>query len=901
MSPINQTDPPNRRSSSNMESQVLARCSSFSHFTTKESLQAWIDGKDTDSKSNQKLIKKKIRSTLKPSASFRTYPKLDSLSHFSRKYVSYDDHPHVSRQRKNRKLNRSRTEYTLSTVTTSDPNITTTNTTHTTSGSMSHSGSTGTIPRGTISNKLNSIKSIHQMLPKLSVSKSTNHLLHHKIRKQSKHNKALNRSNTRCHGISLYKSTNTRSSTNSHSSRPKQTVITRSETVSKQITFCPINLAQQHHKRSEKEERRKREVTKHETAKYVSQLYKPLPQWLQCRLGTKPKKDSHWKLLRESLRPNLLTFASKPSLESNTVRFKIKFILHQLPDFSQFRGDNLNMFLDHCELKCIPANTTLYLSGSMGKNCYLILDGSYILRKRSMNRMQALSNLMTPKMKNKRRMPVTLSPLPVTTPEVKQVEKPENEKANDGKKSGGISFDVGTKSPTSSTKKGKFQHIRQRRKSRRKWSKLRAEKMENRIPYDVVGMQTTKEHAMRFEHNFRMTDCICTENSVLLSIPFQNWWFVNRLLDQDKKRNAQFLLQHRDYFRSLSATAQQQITRILKYHKITNGESLYYQDTAANHIYLVVDGEVILNHEMVLQLSNEYPIDHGTTWECKEITRSFHLLVSTLKRGDWFAVESIDENAMNLCTASCISVHGATILSIPKRDLYLFPVPFEQEIRREFVEFFTKIKDAKDAFKVQYLERIKTINDKMGRSVNAHSQQRRSTLKRSLSMQHILECTQRGNDKLMVERKDPLFRSKMGHIKTLRAEMFGPLHLKAVDIMKQQNAEKKKNEMDIQRSQRSSIRSPLRNKVSPKSLGDVVMNMAKYEHGTKHEMRKDSRFAKSNKHLRDMAEKRAKQSFVINKIFRIHREAVDVDVAAREHRQRRGMISVTNTDTGIDG
>eukprot|EP01083_Nonionella_stella_P021238 58890_1 len=48
---------------------------------------AWIDSEDNDSKSNQKLIKKKIKSKIKPSPSFRTYANVSSLSAFSRNHA----------------------------------------------------------------------------------------------------------------------------------------------------------------------------------------------------------------------------------------------------------------------------------------------------------------------------------------------------------------------------------------------------------------------------------------------------------------------------------------------------------------------------------------------------------------------------------------------------------------------------------------------------------------------------------------------------------------------------------------------------------------------------------------------------------------------------------------------
>merc|ERR1712173_187462 len=141
-----------------------------------------------------------------------------------------------------------------------------------------------------------------------------------------------------------------------------------------------------------------------------------------------------------------------------------------------------------------------------------------------------------------------------------------------------------------------------------------------------------------------------------------------------------------------------------------------------------------------------------------------------MKKGDWFAVEAIDDgNPMNLCTASCVS-HSATILSIPKRELYLFPKEFEQEIREKNVEFHTKVKDAKDAFRLQYLERIQTINNCNDNSTK--------TMRRALSMQNILQYNQRGSDKLLVERKNP---RKHLHIETLRAETFGPLHVAAMN------------------------------------------------------------------------------------------------------------------------
>ena len=55
-------------------------------------------------------------------------------------------------------------------------------------------------------------------------------------------------------------------------------------------------------------------------------------------------------------------------------------------------------------------------------------------------------------------------------------------------------------------------------------------------------MQTKHEKMMKYEHNFRRRDCVCIEDTVLLQIPFSAWWFVNRLLDKEKKHIAQALL-----------------------------------------------------------------------------------------------------------------------------------------------------------------------------------------------------------------------------------------------------------------------------------------------------------------------------------------------------------------------
>ena len=722
--------------------QRMAHCDTCSSFTTGVALQAWIEGKENRN-SSEEQIRKKIRSKVKASATFRTYPKLNSISTFSRQYVPYEKRPHCIKPRK-QKLSHSTSEYSLSSYTNTED---------------------------------------------MPISETPKPISH----RPTMYAQGTFRPNGRSkHGM-LKGNKNRHPRLNRCSSAQSSVVFTStSKTIKNTITFSALNLAQQHHKRSEKEDKRKREATKIETAKYVAQLYKPLPLWLRSRLGTKTRKTSKWTLIRKSLSKLILTFAANPILsdENKVLRFKIKYILHKLPDFNHFQGENLNTFLSHCSLKCIRAGTKLFVSGSMGKECYLILDGSFILRKRSMNRMQALRNLMNVHQPNKIGQP-----------------------------------------------------------QQRGWNQVKSQKINKRVPYDVLGMQTEREHKMRFEHNFRMTDCICTKDSVVLTIPFNGWWFMMRLLDQEKKRNAQFLLRHREYFTNLSATSKQHITRILKYHKITNGDALFFQDRLAAHIYLVVDGEIILNHEVVLRMNNQYPINHGTIWERKEITRSFHLLVSTKKKGDWFAVETIDDGTMNLCTASCIS-HTATILSIPKRELYLFPKEFEQEIRKLNVGFHTRVKDAKDAFKLQYLERIQTINNCNNKS--------NKIMRRALSMQNILQYNQRGNDKLLVERKNPTLHLRSKHIQTLRADTFGPLHVKAMDEINQMKNQKKRFKRKSKK-----VRT-----MSDQSLMEVVQNMNNYN--TKHKMRKSSRFS-GNSNLHMMVERRAKQSFVINKVSRIYR------------------------------
>ena len=55
----------------------------------------------------------------------------------------------------------------------------------------------------------------------------------------------------------------------------------------------------------------------------------------------------------------------------------------------------------------------------------------------------------------------------------------------------------------------------------------------------------------------------------------------------------------------LSTQQQQHITRVLKYRKVTHGECIYYQDTPADHLCFLVSGEIILNREIVIELTNQ--------------------------------------------------------------------------------------------------------------------------------------------------------------------------------------------------------------------------------------------------------------------------------------------------------
>ena len=268
-------------------------------------------------------------------------------------------------------------------------------------------------------------------------------------------------------------------------------------------------------------------------------------------------------------------------------------------------------------------------------------------------------------------------------------------------------------------------------------------------------------------------------------------------------------------------------------------------------------------------------------------------------------MESIELNALNLCTASCVSTDGATILGIPRHALHLFPKPFELEIRALALQHALDLKDKEAAFKLQYRARL--CENAKNLTATAKDSQKHSSLS-NLSMQRILECGPRSLDQLAVRRRDPLFeRRELRHIETLSAAAFGPLHLRALALTKQSADSDRKRQLQRRQKRKTrrvvSRRSVRQKQNTPSSLASLALKMTspKYEeHDTKHRMRRDSRFL-SNKCLRAMAEKRAKQTFVIRKIYRVHREPVDVD--AMPHRQgfrgRSGGIDLATTDRTV--
>eukprot|EP01084_Bolivina_argentea_P124928 221389_1 len=60
------------------------KCASCISFLEGGTLHGWLHGDENDCKPNQQLIKRKIKSKIKPTAAFRIYPKLKSLSNLSR-------------------------------------------------------------------------------------------------------------------------------------------------------------------------------------------------------------------------------------------------------------------------------------------------------------------------------------------------------------------------------------------------------------------------------------------------------------------------------------------------------------------------------------------------------------------------------------------------------------------------------------------------------------------------------------------------------------------------------------------------------------------------------------------------------------------------------------------------
>ena len=244
-------------------------CQTCINYTTKESLQIWIDGKDNDSKLNQKLIKKKINTNIKPTAHFRIYPTLNSVSQFARKYITFEDDPHYKipqTQNKNKKkLFKSQSCIQLHTNSLSKPRY---------SLDTNHSKSSAYIPtRGS----------------KVHSSCSRSYILRKSTRSFSKDN-----------------------------------TITTSQTIENNIKFRSINLAQIYHENSERKNKEKiGELRKIERKKYISQLYKLLPSWLEIRLKERERKMSKWDLLRESLDQSLLTFTAKPRLNDKVTFLRL--------------------------------------------------------------------------------------------------------------------------------------------------------------------------------------------------------------------------------------------------------------------------------------------------------------------------------------------------------------------------------------------------------------------------------------------------------------------------------------------------------------------------------------------------------------------------------------------------
>ncbi|ETO15785.1 hypothetical protein RFI_21582 [Reticulomyxa filosa] len=93
---------------------------------------------------------------------------------------------------------------------------------------------------------------------------------------------------------------------------------------------------------------------------------------------------------------------------------------------------------------------------------------------------------------------------------------------------------------------------------------------------------------------------------------------------------------------SLPSDEKQQIARVIEYQRYTNGEYVYYQNTAAKHLHFIVEGNVMLSKEIVVEHKNKYPICFDT-WEVKKFIRSYHVSVDTLdcKKKKYFGMECI--------------------------------------------------------------------------------------------------------------------------------------------------------------------------------------------------------------------------------------------------------------------
>ena len=97
-------------------------------------------------------------------------------------------------------------------------------------------------------------------------------------------------------------------------------------------------------------------------------------------------KTRWWFVEQAVMNNSVIFYENKPNLDAPAVRFKVKWILYQLPDFQQFKGDILNTLLDACRLVHCPRDTKLYERGQLCFECYIVLDGTCLLRSRPKNK-----------------------------------------------------------------------------------------------------------------------------------------------------------------------------------------------------------------------------------------------------------------------------------------------------------------------------------------------------------------------------------------------------------------------------------------------------------------------------------------------------------------------------------